>query len=464
MYPVKSIQYSFAEQSRVRVRAVSISRINRWTVFVATFILAAFPYARISVGALPVYIYDIVIIIGLYTVIRKTGLPSGRFGAMLMVYTMAYLCFLLLSQVKEAFDIGFPVDSAYYGIRYSIASLSGIFFFVSFRSEVLRRFILSGLAIGMVVNAVVAIAYSLPGFGWLRLFLLESSFLFPGRTFTALDENGLAEIAMRARTFVGGPNVVAGWIVCCLPLAAYYFYSNNRSNTRYLSVMVVIFGLLGSLFTYSRTAYIGMVLIIAYSLFSRSGKFGRVVVSAIVVLVMAWGARPDISSNSTMFDFVIGKFEGIASSDRSYSDEARVATYTKVIPFLIDNPEWIFFGSGLGAQKTASKNNIKNQFNVLKFESSETHAVWAANIYFIGLCGSIVVTLMLLTLYIAFFVTMGRVNHDIILFFRMILIGIVPFYMFTHFFSDKVSGVALLFAIAGMGYSISGTYSLAANK
>lgn len=351
----------------------------------AVFILAAVPRLNLSIGPVPLYAIDICLLGafiygGLH---RPSWLPRAP-GTALVI---AILVFALFSELIGLLAYMTILETPYMTGRMILAV--SLFFSLNnlIRTEDDLFLLLKAATVGMLVTAFLMAATSLPVARGSVSWLFGINVLSPvGEGF--FDVHAETDRGVRGQSLVGY-NIISGWFVCLLwPLAlALYQNSATKGLWKKISLASCILAPFGILFSYSRGAILGMVLLVAALL--TFGE-GRLKVQMTVILVVFVGVIGLAGLDSNLFFFERLERRTKATLEAPFSDEReseRFRSYSEPFAIIISNPLYLIAGEGLTKMRAGRRGYLKSTgINLFRIEGNPAdHSVFAMATYTYGM-------------------------------------------------------------------------------
>ncbi|QIE55936.1 hypothetical protein G5B40_11025 [Pikeienuella piscinae] len=410
------------------------------------FVLVAIPKINVSLGPVPLYFIDLMIVSLLWMAQRRPAMKPGQRRFAGAISTI--LLFALISELVGAFTFGALPESIYIAVRTCLAV--SVFFitgqFVRTPRDV--EIVLRAVVVGVLLTASLMILTSLPMTRTAVSDLVFShSFLEPAsqnvRELLVAGETGV-----RGRTLVGVSILGASFINICWPLAALFIRWPWPMNGlwRQLALLACLLAPMGVLMSYSRGPIIGAILIVLAALFLglkhvRRGVIFPVLVGATVV------ASVGITSQIFFFDRLTKRSE--AMLEKPFADEReseRILAYVEPFEHMMQHPRFLVAGEGLTVRYAEIQQAPEQA-------GKATHAIFAMAYYCYGLIASIIYLSLIIR---ALFFTgalsrQGRSFTGLMsqsLFLSMV--AIVPWAVFGHAAISTPRGAMLFFLIFGL--------------
>lgn len=369
-------------------------------------------------------------LIGLYVLFRDAKLRATLLNDKLFLLTLFFLVFTISAAAVTLFVTSIEVKA----IGYSLIIFGRMCLFFLLCALLFSLNKVKDLSLFLIIPLTVVILFGLlqllisPNF--LQHFGYGSETLLPYQT---VDNN---QDFVRIQSTTRGPNPLGAYIVLALPISAILIFNKNRKLALIFTVlsMVILF------FTYSRSAYIGMGIVICTFLFLRFKKTINKKNSFIVLglLSVIFGSIIIFRDNDFIQNVVFHSSED--SSSTSSSNERRLSAITSGVKDIIESP----FGSGLGSAGPASVYSGRD-------------ARIAEN-FFIQIGQELGVVGLALSAYILFLLirSLGKtLGNTYIIAITASVIGVIVINLFSHAFADDTmayifTGITA-YAVYGIG-------------
>lgn len=417
-------------------------KMGLYLLFLTVFLLFAAPRLGVKLGSVPIYAIDILLALTLLQAIRfGRRLRWSRVSKIVLVI----LTLALISEIGGVLRFGIVLEPAYmiartflaFSLFYSLQKL------VSDSAE-LRMVMLVAVA-GCLVTALLMILSSLPMTrGVVTSYVFSNQYLEPATdTIVELLNRGVG--GMRGQSLVGVSILSGAAINIGLPLALYLIrIPGDDSNwPKLLARAYLVLAPFGVVFSYSRGAILGLVLIVLGIVIFAKGRLrtamvASCVVSIIVLNYVGWGAdvfyfdRLEVRT-SAMFS---APTEDVRETERLYA-------YIEPFEHVINNPSFLLIGEGLASTK------LGYQFRDVIVESGDfaTHAVFAKAYYKYGMIAALLYVFALgFALLTTFRIAsrekeLVRVSQARVVFAS--LLGIIPWFLFGHAAVSQPRGAML---------------------
>lgn len=329
----------------------------------AVFILAAVPRLNISVGPVPVYAIDVLLFGALY----YGGLNRPRWlgkipnaGLVLAILTLA-----LISELVGLIVYGTVVETVYMSARMCL--VISLFFTLNnlIRDEADLRWLLRAATAGMLVTASLMIMTSLPITRGMVSWIFGIDQLTPvGERF--FDAHAATNRGVRGQSLVGY-NIISAWFVVLIwPMAIALLRSERRGGLWHkIALTASILAPFGILFSYSRGAILGMVLVIAALLIFGEGRLKSQIAVALTIVV---GVIGFVGLDSNLFFFERLERRTRATLEAPLQSEMESERFRSYVdPFVIaaDNPMVILAGEGLTKGRAQRRGYLDSSTNSL---------------------------------------------------------------------------------------------------
>jgi hypothetical protein len=327
-------------------------------LFLYGLLMCGMPLSRMMVGSIPLYFVDVLaFVLFLFAWGRMSAIYASH--RKLSIVALILVLSLLPTTFDEYFRIGFLEPS--YLLGRAILHITMLWALPALlRQRGQWNYLLLGVAIGILVTASVAILNSLPVTGpWMRAHIFTISWLKPTGDYFELSSELMMLLdkgeAERGNSLIGQSNITGCVIVTMIP-----FLVGMLRNVR-LGVMiklllqvVVAMALFAVLFTYSRSNYLALALLITgYLLFDRqafSRRFLPIIILAAVVFAVV-----GVQSTLFKFDFIASKFD-LGNEQYQENNQARILSYTRPLQLVLRDPTFLFRGAGRTFRKVDDPN------------------------------------------------------------------------------------------------------------
>ncbi len=195
------------------------------------------------------------------------------------------------------------------------------------------------------------------------------------------------------------PNFYAQILIMVFPMALYRAFTGEKTSIRLLGTICTI--LIGGtiVFTYSRGGLLGLVVVLALSVFDRRYKFVKVAFVSVLGFGLVAPFLPPgyLDRVNTLFDFLPGSGDAAIQED---SFRGRSSEMTIAMQMFTDNP---FLGVGRSNYK-----ELYLQYSALlgldmRLENRQAHSLYLEMAAEMGLLGLISFSIMMLVLFVSSF-------------------------------------------------------------
>lgn len=423
------------------------------------FLLCVYPAARVVVrGNMPIYFIDILIGAALLFTLFGNRAKQEWSSSMPLPFLVAlfWLPSSLLSFVHEVLITGIFLEPLYMLIR-TLLSISLFFVIPSLvRSRRALDIVLWCLVIGVTISATLGFLQSLPiPNNPVRPILDDLSTYNLERKYARYEAAGRP---VRAISLMGTSNITGAAIIITLPLTL-GMYNAERFRRRWIALWwMLIFQGLGIAATYSRSTFLGTILVL-WMLVHRGirGRQRGLASAGLLLLILL------ILGNSTglfRFEFLADKFASLQDPSLGYTEtnQARLIAYRDAAFFLLSHPLWIIAGRGFAYNDLLGR-GLVSSLAVRQILNTPEHSLLVATFYHRGLLAMIVLVFIWLT---SFRLVRGQQSqaHGVVhesseygwlaYAIQTSLIGLLPFWAFDHFFGTSIHSQALLFAFLSL--------------
>lgn len=438
---------------------LKFSQCQRAILVLLVMTITVVPYVRVKVGPIPIYAVDVVTAIALWLVWRQKLEKQEKFwqhSPNVALLTGTYVSFVVLTALHEIWLYGVFLEPIYLLTR-NLLSVTPIFLISHlWRDETDLKSLSKSLIVGLLMTSVVTIAFSLPGIGSvIRSTLFQIGWLFPPRIGIAAEIE--VETVVRGSSLYGGTNPTGCALMVFFGLV--YGIARSRGLINSLWQKLALIGLVltpfAVLMTYSRGAYLSLFLVAAVMVW-RSYAGSRRLVTAISLILVLTIVSVGASSDYFYFERITERNISLDESEVGASERARIRAYTKLVPFLRDNPRWIFVGAGDTAKKLTRRGRVSKRDLVLSFSDGRIHSFFAAVFYNRGL-GALLSSVLLIAIVFVRSEANRRQAYRLPASTRwlsyvlpLVFVAIVPSILTEHFFVTSIPGHGLLFLILGL--------------
>jgi hypothetical protein len=330
--------FEFCAAAAAVILAVAAARRPAVGIPAIAFLLAAFPLARVVVHGAPIYATDVLAFLLLVGAIKLRSASSG-YGSLVVVYLASWT----LAWVHEVASLNLILTPTY-GLLRNLVAVAVFFpaYFFARRQGADPRFVFA-LAGGATVTASLALLQAAapgPANSLLRA-------LAPNFTSSALEV-----YPDRAFALFGAPTTLCGFLAFAIPLfiASAEFV---RRRQRVLLAIATVLCLLAALATYSRqwVPALAAGLIVLAVLRLRTTK--QMVITAAVVLVLAWTA---FASGALNQSYLGERFNSLSTQDANV--QSRLTRQKAFIGLAWHDPATFFIGKGFAGQDLVARNLV----------------------------------------------------------------------------------------------------------
>ncbi len=343
---------------------------------IAIFILAGIPRLNFSLGPIPVYMVDVCLVGAIYFGgLRRTELP---FPALHGGLALTILSFAIVSELLGMFYSGAWVQTAYMTMR---TCLAVSFFFLTnnlVRNEDELQALLKYAVCGMMISATLMIMTSLPGTRGSVAWLFSLNFLSPvGERF--FEQHAEITRGVRGQSLVGY-NIISAWFVCLIwPLSICLYRSPHTLGMwKTFARVAMIAAPFGIIFSYSRGAILGLLLIITVLLLFGEGRLKTQIASAVLIVT---GIIATFGWDSDLFYFERLERRTVATFQNpmeSRMESERFGSYADALNLVSDEPIIGIIGEGITIDRIRKRGNrtAKSILNSQKANMAD-HSVFA---------------------------------------------------------------------------------------
>lgn len=346
--------------------------------------LLSIPKLRLVIGA-PLYFVD-ALAAGLLAYTLSPASRTWRPESPILKVVGIYLFFVIVSEIRGMVAYDTPAQSMYMMVRWLLAASLAFSVPRLIASEAGVRIVLKGVVISLLFTAFVVIGYSLgPTRDLVVRLVFNTDFINPGweSLIRAAAVTGEGEAAMRGRSPIGAATMTAGFLAIAWPLS-FAAYRNFRANHywRLAALVASLLAPIAMLMTYGRAAWLMVGAIAGLAAFFNLAGARRNLILGTCVLVVA---LTQIKFDSSLLFVDRVTREANISLERPMQDKStreRLLSFVEPFGHLLDNPVWLFAGSGRAGKKALSHGLIEEQL----YEEGQlaTHSGFAMAYYSFG--------------------------------------------------------------------------------
>ncbi len=415
----------------------------------SVLLMTVYPIARVVVAGVPIYFIDLFSGITLVLAILDSRRSKIKHDPRMLLLVAFYVLLWLPSWIHEMVLTGLYLEPAYMFARNLVSA--SMFFSIILIVRNRRDFTLVALSLvgGMAATALISGLESAP----IEANPVRSLLILLYPPLEARYASYLARGSpIRVSALLQGANVVGGMICAVLPFAYTLISWRVLPRLRAILVVCLILGLVGLGVTYSRSSLLSVLALLLVLTWKEKGRKRGYLIAFVLIglFLIILGEATGYYQES----FVAGKIEGLLGVDplADYNNAARVMAYTGVLPFLHQNPLWIFLGRGFAFGDLLSRDLINNQA-LLQIMLTQHHSVFVLNIYDQGLLPAVVgIVIFLVCLFKALSLTtkVSRIDYWIPLSTLASLVGMIPFMLADHFYASLPYMQSLYFLVIGL--------------
>lgn len=333
------------------------------------------------------------------------------------------------------------------------ATAVGCFFLLgrTLRSERQMDAVFRALLVAGLVTGVFSLTTSLPFTRPYANGVFSLPFVM-GAGARALSESE----ATRGRSLVGSVNMTGALLCAMWPLLAWSsnrFRHMRRDSWRLLSRATLLIVPLGALATYSRGAWLSLLIVLCGGVLGGSSRRTSL---GVAVLIAALGLWLGIESRQTRVDRIIETTEA-AIYDRRASEEERLGSYSGVFEHLVEHPEFLFLGAGSAERKMS----IRGEALELTFDrgAHDNHSAFAMSYYYFGLvgCGFLLGVFMAVgkrVLEASQRLRASRAGRGALTCVSLTWLSLVPYYLFNPSGAGEPRGTTVFLGVLGLVLAI----------
>lgn len=422
-------------------------RLLMTTVFVLFF----HPTARIVLSGIPIYLVDILIFLVFVSFVFTRRPSSFQFrdaGSLVLLLSVFWIPSTLFSYLHEILltEIYLEVTFMFFRTLLSI----GIAFLIpmSIITEEDVRIFLWAMVFGGFLSAILAVV---------------NSFLPPGDPVLAFIDNltpsDLAEYQLRyidtignvrARALAGGPNHLGFLLNIAFAASLGLVISNRQKKNRILLSAIVAVIMLGVVVTFTRSAYVGAILIVFWFVLRSGANRGRIVLTGIAATIMIGVV---MGQDWVNFDFILERFASIPDWEQDYGNSVRVLAYADAPAYLNEHPQWIFVGRGFAMFDLWLRGLLSEEIIQSSIANTENHSTFIMTMYQRGLISMFVLIGIWAIAFSTAYRSQGRAKANSIRHLYVTigaaLLGILPGMLFDHFPASSIRTQTAMFMVFG---------------
>ena len=405
---------------------------------------------------MPLYFIDVVAFLTFLMGMNKARLLKKRHRKIAVLIILFSLS-LIPTTLSEYFRMS-PLEPTYLILRtflhiFAVWSLYGLLSNINY----LKVFII-GIAAGVLFTSSIATLNSLPVTGpWVRANIFTIDLLKPRKAslIDASSESILSSDkgeAERGDSLLGKSNITGCVIITLLPflIGAVRNLGYKKLGKLFLN-FAIIASFFAILFTYSRSIYLGMaMMILGYLIFERKTISKRFLPLAIIA-VIALG-YVGFQSSFFKFEFLAEKFD-LTNEEYADNNKARILAYTRPFEIVLDDPIYLVRGAGRANKKLRESDS---DASILELYQAEMHSVFAASVFYRGVISMLLLFIIYYTLTKTGFrlYKLGKKYSSPNLWMAsactISLMALLPSWLFTHYLVSKISGHMYLFLLFGL--------------
>ena len=427
-------------------------------LFLYGAVAAGIPLSRVVVGSMPLYFVDILaflVLIAGRNHMRHAWRSNRKISAAIILFIIA----IIPTHLSEIYRIGL-VEPTYVLIRTMLHVITAWAVAGLVMNDRYFGTLLTGFACGALFTGFIATFNSLPITGtYIRSFFFSKEILFPTGTYfnydNYLDGHRFAQAtAQRGNSLVGKSNPTGMVLVTALPIVlGAYFYFAKRTFIKVLFGVAALLIFTGSVFTYSRAAYVSLALILmAYVYLER-----RVFANSLLPMIIIGGigvAAIGVGSNYFKFEFIVDKFD-LQNEQYQETNQARILSFIRPWQLVLEDPTYVVRGAGR-TDKKLRDDSKKSDASILTLLQGEMHSVPAASVFYRGFLAFLAMHFLYYRLVSVSWkmAKHGRRTQNrekwMPIALLIMLIGLLTPWMTDHYLVTKMSAHMYLFMIIGL--------------
>ena len=412
------------------------------------FILISVPKLNISLGPIPIYIIDVLIVFVFIQAV-KSNRNKRKIVYPFQKTILLIIPFAIIGEILTMGYSGQVFEPIYIMIRTLLAFSLAFSIPIIIKTENDIKLLLKAAAIGLFITSILMILTSLP---FTRIvvikYVFSNSFLEPSYSqVLRVYLNAPNETGVRGRTLVGVSILGATFINAAWPLAVILI--RNRINFGVIGKSIAIIGCfiapIAVVMSYSRGPILGTILIMIAVLTMGLRHIRRTILLPLTFGIIIF-ATVGIGSKVFLFDRLITRTEAAFTdpySDKSESE--RILSYVEPFEHVLEHPQFFFFGEGNAILKV----NV-----AAEQDGKANHAMFAKAYYSYGMITAFIyMYLMIQVLYFSYkHCRRDHVNipmgYNQALF--LSVIALVPWVLFGHAMISIPRGAMLFFFVIGL--------------
>lgn len=341
---------------------------------VALAVLAALlfmaPRLGLKLGPVPLYGVD-----GAAAILVLCALLTPGHGARLPASFMALMVFIVLGEFCGGVAAGAVLESVYAAGRLVLALSLAYGVAALVREPFNLMPVLKAATLGILLTSALMVLSSLPATRGVVADLFSHPMLEPAALRTQqhlADTDG----GIRGRSLIGVSIVSATVLNVALPFAA-LLAGMVRGLWRLLATLAILAAPLGVTVSYSRSAYLGLLLVVAG--FVVMGLYGRRMllgVLALGIVALAAVGPTDALLLSRLETRITAMVQNPLANEREHE---RLLAYVEPFQHVMHHPRFLLLGEGSVAQR----------FGTAHQSQKATHAVFAKAYYGFGLVAAV---------------------------------------------------------------------------
>lgn len=375
---------------------------------------------------------------GLIYLIKNPQIKIGRENIFLVLFLLFFLLSYAFSQTKNVglFELILFVSSTYIYIFISIQKWD---------TEIFKKFLFGILLVGLFITLYGFYPYILEPFN-----RFSSTF------------------GISIYKFVSYPNAFANFIIAIIPIPFYFLHLKNNNKNRAFFIITIIIFLTALFLTYSRGAYITLLIVTIFCLFlyslnkrKPSALIKKIVLVSLLVFVSGILMFSINQIRQVYNPQIISFTEKISfeADEKNISATNRLDFWKGSVQIFADNP---FFGTGPGSFEYVFPAYQKS----LLGNSNSPHNLFLKILSENGLFSAFFMFLFLTVLFIQIIKVHKKIskNDKLLLYPLLAGVGGILLHNMVDYNLNFVSNILLLFVFLGMVGFIKNKYSNKTNN
>lgn len=428
-------------------------RFGGGLVFLYALVVCAVPLSRVMLGPVPLYFIDVLAFALL--LLNLTRVPTmvrrhSRMSAALALFLLS----LIPTVMAEIARMGLAEPMYMFG-RTVLHVVNVWVLGATLRKPAMFKHFIVGASLGLLITATVATLHSLPLAGpWVRANVMTIDILFPRGDLMGLDPYGLSSEAeaQRGNSLIGKSNITGAVIVTLIPfLIGALRYASLGPAASTLLKATLLMSVFALLFTYSRSNYLAVALMLLAYLFVARRMLARRLLPLLAIAAVVIGAA-GVQSSAFKFDFVVAKFD-LGNEEYTGNNLARRYAYTRPLERLYSDPGYFVRGAGRTDRKLREADA---DASILQLTDNEMHSVFGASIFYRGFLAMVAIFyIYYLAARLSYsamkFCDRKRISAKWLVTASLIsMVALLPPWAFTHYLVSSITGHTYFFLLVAL--------------